>query len=207
MIRPIVMCKAPVPGFVKTRLQPEYSASQASDIYAAMARAFITRIVRLFPHTWIAADDVADPFFSEFDLTVAGQGEGDLGERMSRLLRRAISQGATGVLFTGTDCPHMSDARLMAAMRSLSTSDTVIGPVRDGGYDLIGIRGLHAGVFANIPWSTVDVLDATLSRLHELGLNCRLLSPGFDVDTPDDLMRSLRAGFRLPPTVDLESIQ
>ncbi len=201
MIRPIVLCKAPRPGAVKTRLQPCFSPEQAANIHAAMARTFIANIARLFPFAWIAADDASDPFFSGFDLSVVSQGEGDLGERMARLLNLAISQGATGVLFTGTDSPHMSDARLLAAMRSLVCNDVVIGAVEDGGYDLIGIRGAHEGVFADIPWSTAEVVDATLCRLHELGLRYRLLSTGFDVDTPNDLTRLLRAGFRLPSSL------
>lgn len=207
MIRPIVLCKAPRPGSVKTRLQTCFSPEQAAEIHAAMARVFINKIARLYPNGWIAADDPSDSFYSGFELPVISQGEGNLGERMARLLSLAIHQGATGVLFTGTDSPHMSAARLKAAMHSLKSNDVVIGPVEDGGYDLIGIRGLHEGVLANIPWSTADVLDATFSRLHEQELKYRLLSTGFDVDTPDDLMRSVRTGFRLPPTLCFESMR
>ena len=207
MIRPIVMCKAPRPGSVKTRLQTCFSPEQAAEIHAAMARVFINKVGRLYPNSWIAVDDLSDPFFSGFGLSVVSQGEGKLGERLARLLNLAISQGATGALFAGTDSPHMSDARLKAAMHSLAFNDVVVGPVKDGGYDLIGICGLHDGVFANIPWSTADVLDATLSRLHEQELKYRLLSTGFDVDTPDDLMRCVRTGFRLPPTIGFKSIR
>jgi len=190
------MCKAPVPGRVKTRLQPQYSAEQAAAIHAAMATSVINRIARLFPGVWLAADDPAHPFFRSFDLPVVVQGEGDLGARLSRMLRLSMDYGASGALFTGTDSPHMSDTRLFAAMRALATSDVVIGPVEDGGYDLIATRGAHHALFEDIPWGTEQVLRATLLRLYRLDLRFRLLSTNFDVDTPADLQRSMRMGFR-----------
>jgi len=191
------MCKAPVPGRVKTRMQPQYSAEQAAAIHAAMAASVINRIARLFPGMWLAVDDPAHPFFRGFDLPVVSQGEGDLGARLSRMLRLSMDYGASGALFTGTDSPHMSDARLFAAMRALATGDVVIGPVEDGGYDLIATCGAHHALFEDIPWGTRQVLRTTLLRLRRLDLRFRLLSTGFDVDTPTDLQRSMRMGFRL----------
>ncbi len=203
MIRPVVMCKAPVAGRVKTRLQPHYSAAEAAALHAAMAGHVIRRLARLFPHTWIAADDPAHPFFRAFGLPVLPQGSGDLGARLRRMLQLATDYGAHGVLFTGTDSPHASDARLLAAMRALAHVDVVIGPVEDGGYDLIGMRGHHTGLFSYVPWGTHRVLGVTLRRLRQSGLSCRLLSKGFDVDTPEDVRRSRRllaaAGVPFPP--------
>jgi len=193
MIRPVIMCKAPVAGCVKTRLQPEYSAEQAAEIHALMATSVISRLTRLFPNAWIAADKPAHRFFQAFDLPVVAQGEGDLGERLAHMLHIALDYGASGVLFSGTDNPHISDARLLAAIRMLANADIVIGPVEDGGYDLIAVRGLHEGIFANIPWSTERVLEETLEGVRRLGLKHRLLSMSFDVDTPADLLRCCRS--------------
>jgi len=150
----------------------------------------IGRMARLFPDTWIAADEPGHAFFRRFGLTVMPQGSGDLGARMCRLLRLAMDYGAAGVLFVGTDSPHVSDARLQAAMRALAHVDVVIGPVEDGGYDLIGIRGAFPMLFDDIPWGTSAVLAATLARIRDAGLHFRLLGKSFDVDTPADLERS-----------------
>jgi len=152
MIRPIVFCKAPVPERVKTRLRPQYSSKQTANIHAAMATCVIERTLRLFPHAWIAADDPNHPFFRRFDASVLPQGEGDLGLRMSRLAERAITYGARGVLLLGTDSPHMSASRLHCALRLLHQYDVVLGPVEDGGYDLLAMRGYVKGVFQYITW-------------------------------------------------------
>lgn len=198
MIRPIVFCKAPVAGRVKTRLQPLFSPTQAANIHAAMATCVIERTLRLFPHTWIAVDDPHHPFFRRFDASVLPQGEGDLGLRMIRLTNRAIAYGAGGVLLLGTDSPHMSAARLHCALRLLRQYDVVLGPVEDGGYDLLATHGHAEGLFRDIAWGTSAVLDETMKRILERGLSFRCLSMGFDVDIPEDLARLFHSGFRFP---------
>jgi len=117
---------------------------------------------------------------------------------MQRLTRRAFACDARGVLLLGTDSPHMSPSRLKYAGRYLNRYDAVLGPVEDGGYDLLAMRGCFEDVFREIPWGTPSVLHSTLSRISERGLSFCLLSTGFDVDTPADLARALRAGLRLP---------
>jgi len=200
MIRPIVFCKAPVAGNVKTRLQPDFTPEQAADIHAAMAYCVINRTLRLFSHTWIATDDPSHPFFRQFDASVLSQGKGDLGVRMSRLTERAIAYGARGVLLLGTDSPHMSENRLFSGMRLLRRYDVVAGPVQDGGYDLLAMRGYAPGLFQNIAWGSSTVLGDTIKHASKLGLSCRCLSTGFDVDTLDDVVRLLRSGFNLDMT-------
>ena len=197
VIRPIVMCKAPVAGAVKTRLVPFYSEQEAADLHTAMASMVIERAQRLFPNTWIAADDVSHPFFSGFDLPVMPQGGGDLGARMYRLVQRALSYGVDAVILLGTDSPHMSEARLYAARDALKSNNVVLGPVQDGGYDLIALRGCWAELFADINWGTSQVLEQTLDRLAALGLSHRCLGTSFDVDTAEDMQRILKSGIAL----------
>jgi len=198
VICPIVFCKAPVAGRVKTRLQSTFTPEQAADIHAAMAACVIERTLRLFPQTWIAADDPYHPFFRRFNASVLPQREGDLGQRMSRLSERAIAYGAQGVLLLGTDSPHMGAARLHCALRLLHQCDVVLGPVEDGGYDLLAMRADVKGLFQDIAWGTSAVLNETVNRISESGLSYRCLSTGFDVDTPEDLARLFQAGFRFP---------
>jgi len=193
------MCKAPVAGAVNTRLLPSYNGEQAAALHAAMATRVIERSLRLFPNTWIAADDVSHPFFAAFDAPVLSQGVGDLGIRMHRLVRRALKYGADGVLLLGTDSPHMSEARLHSALRALRSSDVVLGPVQDGGYDLLAVRDSWPELFSDIAWGTPSVLEKTLAKISQLGLRHRCLSLAFDVDTPDDVQRIHKAGILRSP--------
>jgi rSAM/selenodomain-associated transferase 1 len=194
-IQLFIMCKAPVAGQVKTRLLGRYSPEQAAGLHAGMAEAVIRRAARLFEFVCIAADDPAHSFFSDFDLPLCPQGGGDLGARMSRLMFRGFADGADAVLFLGTDSPHMPDSRLLQAAAALQGHEVVVGPVEDGGYDLIAMRTAQ-GLFDEITWSSEKVLEQTLSRIRRLGLSCLQLDVGFDIDDPEDLERAVRSGWQ-----------
>jgi len=196
-MRVIIMCKAPVPGRVKTRLFPVYSPAQAARMHRLMAEAVIGRIMRLFDDVWIAADDPIHPFFEGFATAVVAQGAGDLGERMSRLMRQAFEDEIDGLMFIGTDSPHMPESRLLEAASMLTDSDIVLGPVEDGGYELIAMRQACPQLFTDIHWSTTSVLEETLARIRETGLSCRMLPVGFDIDTPEAWQRAVEAGLKL----------
>jgi uncharacterized protein len=147
-MRVIVLCKAPVPGGVKTRLMPAYTAEQAADLHMAMARTVVRRAQALFADVRVAADDVHHPFFASLRLPVVAQGDGDLGRRLARLNALAFSESELPVCFLGTDSPHMHPSRLLQAAALIRKHDVVLGPVEDGGYDLIACRGLYPEVFA-----------------------------------------------------------
>ncbi len=195
-IRIIIMCKAPVAGAVKTRLMSSYSATEAAGLHMAMATTVIERAKRLFDDVVIAADNCEHPFFAAFDLPLSPQGEGDLGERMQNQMQHAFADGANAVLLLGTDSPHMDDERLLEAVWSLQTNDVVLGPVEDGGYDLLAMRNLFS-LFDHVVWSSGQVLEQTLDNIHQQELTEKQLDISFDVDFPEDIERAIQTGWDL----------
>jgi len=193
-VRVIIMCKAPVAGRVKTRLMSEFSANSAAVLHAAMATTVIKRAKQLFEDVEIAADDPEHAFFAQFGLPVKVQGDGCLGERMQRLVDQAFAEGVAAVLLLGTDSPHMPETRLLAAAGLLSEFDVVLGPVEDGGYDLVALSAAHP-IFRSVQWSTPQVLQQTLANTQALKLSPTLLDTGFDVDYPADVERAQKAGW------------
>jgi len=190
--RIIVMAKAPIAGRVKTRLTPPLSATQAASIHARMLEIVLARAQRLCRHVWLAVDQPAHPMFrARAPWHVCAQGAGDLGARMARLLSKSIAHDARPVLFLGADSPHMPDQRLLAAMNALAGHDVVLGPVEDGGYDLIGMTAPHAQLFQHIDWGSPRVFRQTCARCAQLGLRWHALDVFFDVDTVADLRRAL----------------
>jgi rSAM/selenodomain-associated transferase 2/rSAM/selenodomain-associated transferase 1 len=117
----------------------------------------------------------------------SSQGEGDLGQRMERAMSRAFAQGKRRVVLIGTDCPALSSAHLRQAFSLLRGADAVIGPALDGGYYLLGLRRMHAGIFTQMPWGGDQVFSRTRERLCRAGFSVRELPPLGDVDTPSDL--------------------
>jgi rSAM/selenodomain-associated transferase 1 len=121
--------------------------------------------------------------------TSAPQGEGDLGERLCRAFGRAFRSQARRVVIIGSDCPEVTEADIRAAWDGLRAHDVVLGPARDGGYWLIGLRSLQPALFRGIPWSTADVLAATQERARVAGLRVQLLRELSDIDTVEDWRR------------------
>jgi len=195
-MRLIVMCKAPVAGRVKTRLMPQYSAVEAADLHAAMARTVVARARRLFEDVLVAADDPAHPFFAGLEVPVVWQGEGSLGARMSGLLQRSMAEDVGPVMFVGTDSPHMTETRVLSAVDLLAKHDVVFGPVEDGGYDLVAVAGCYPQLFDDIDWGTPEVLRQSLQHANSMGLAAGLLDLSFDVDSAEDLRRAMVAGWK-----------
>src|SRR5262249_22989815 len=76
------------------------------------------------------------------------------------------------------------------AFAQLGTHDVVLGPVYDGGYYLIGVRGGH-DVLGGIAMSTATVLEQIVARCHALGLSVGRGETTFDVDDQADLLHLL----------------
>lgn len=199
----IVMAKAPVAGFAKTRLCPPLTPGQASRLAAAFASDTLAMLVGLGdvavrlavaggPERGAAApgeaadgEDAAEAFFAfcgRHRIPVEDQGDGDLGRRMERLMARGLGTGLPTVL-VGTDCPDLPPAAIRAAFAALGRVDAVLVPVVDGGYVLVGARRPVAGLFAiDAEWSSDRVFEATREALVRSGAAFEVLGEQDDVD-------------------------
>ncbi len=84
---------------------------------------------------------------------------------------------------------------LEQALVALRRTDAVLGPARDGGFYLIGLRkpaGRSAQLFQGVDWGTARACRQTLAQLRRAGLRVRLLPVESDVDRPEDLRRLKR---------------
>jgi rSAM/selenodomain-associated transferase 1 len=182
-----VFAKPPRPGEVKTRLAETLGAASA----AALARAFFldtwrSATSRAWARAVLATTDTGAPEWAHLDATIWPQGGGDLGERMERVLRRAL-RSAPFALAIGTDTPGLPMKLLDAAHRALRTAEAVIGPCEDGGFYLVGLRRCPPRLLAALPWTAHDTFVRTIARLREHGLAVDVLPPWFDVDHAEDL--------------------
>jgi rSAM/selenodomain-associated transferase 1 len=185
----IVFVKAPRVGTVKTRLAQQIGAEDACDAYQQLVRAVLNRI-DLLHHVQLrySPDDAASEIsqWCKPPWTVSPQGAGDLGERLTRTFAESFAAGASRVIIIGSDCPWLSAADIEEAWNDLETHDLVLGPARDGGYWLVGLRGPSPELFSDISWSTETVLEQTVERARVRGLRFRLLRELRDVDTLED---------------------
>jgi len=186
-----IFAKPPIPGSVKTRLIPELGPERAAELAEAFLEDTVA-MVRTVP--WaeciIAATKTFErPYFKPEEVWL--QSEGDLGERLEKVLRLALKRKPI-VLAIGADSPGLPAAYLQAARDALKNADAVLGPTADGGFYLIGLKDCPVGVLEGIQWSHSATLAATTHKLEQFGMKTVLINPWFDIHSHEDLERLRR---------------
>ena len=186
----VLFTKPAVAGRVKTRLIGHLSAERAAALHEAMLADCRAALEPGDFSRWIAwALEAGDELPSGRERMLRQSGA-DLGERLYGALAAAASTHEQ-VAAAGTDRPGLEAAAVERAFARLDRADVVLEPALDGGYSLLAVRSaaLRRELFDGIPWSTADVLTATLARIRDCGLRFDLLAPAADLDTPADLTR------------------
>lgn len=191
----IILCKAPIAGRVKTRLMPAYSDVEAAKIHQQMTETVLRKTTLIFDDVWLAVDDVSHPFFAKMKLkyhfNLCFQGDGNLGERLKHLMHQSlIENNVQKLMFLGTDSPHIPLTRYQQAITQSQGADILIGPVEDGGYDLIVIKQSLDYIFEGITWGSEHVLEQTLHICKQYQHQVELLDISFDLDRAEDLQRA-----------------
>jgi|ERR1043166_391694 rSAM/selenodomain-associated transferase 1 len=114
------------------------------------------------------------------------QGAGDLGEKLKRSFDESFQEGFERVVIIGSDAPEVTRKDIESAWHYLRDHDVVLGPAKDGGYWLIGLRGPQPSLFEGIPWSSSAVLEQTVLRVRAAGLTGHFLRTLADIDTEED---------------------
>ncbi|MBL9171592.1 MAG: TIGR04282 family arsenosugar biosynthesis glycosyltransferase [Verrucomicrobiales bacterium] len=189
----IIFCKAPRPGFVKTRLAASVGSETACRHYRYLADT-VFRQLQAMEHVELrftpddAAGEVA-AWKKRPSWRTTPQGPGSLGDRLNAAFDDCFQMGAERVVVIGTDTPELSESDVREAFLALRQEDVVVGPSEDGGYWLIGLTDPHPELFDNQDWGTDRVCQETLVRAQVRGLQTRLLRLLPDIDTEEDWNR------------------
>ena len=183
-MRILVLAKAPVPGRVKTRLQPPLTAVQAADVAAAALHDTLIAAAASGANDRVLALEGAPGPWLPPGWRVIEQRGATFTDRLSA----AWNDGAGPAVQIGMDTPQVTAALLDDAMARLDTNDCVVGPATDGGWWALGLRTSAPGAFDGVPMSTASTCSHQLHRLRVLGLRPALLSTLTDVDSWTDAL-------------------
>ena len=193
----IVFAKNPIPNTVKTRLIPPLSPEQAATLYAAFLTDWCEALAELSDVDLVIAYTPADaqPDLQALigdDAIYIPQVGTDLGERLTSATQWAAEHGWTKILLVGSDSPTLPISYISQALTLLDSRNIVIGPSTDGGYYLIGfsveiLAATIPHVFEDIAWSTAEVFQQTVVRIHAAAVTFGLLPPWYDIDRAEDL--------------------
>jgi uncharacterized protein len=182
----LVMAKAPLPGRVKTRLQPAFTPEQCAEIQAALIRRTERWALEVAPGAAFMACD--RPEATPTRVTTFEQSEGHLGRRLEHATAHVWQRHRGPLLVVGVDT-RLTAAHAEAALDHLAAgTDAVFGPALDGGYYLVALARPLPELFAIDPaaWGGPEVLERSIAAAHEAGLSVATLDPERDLDTPAD---------------------
>ncbi|MEV7550559.1 DUF2064 domain-containing protein [Amycolatopsis sp. NPDC089917] len=191
----LIVAKAPVPGFAKTRLCPPATPEQAAGIAAASLLDTLDTAL-LTPDARVVVALTGDLDEATHGQEIAAvlrktevipqRGDG-FDVRLANAHADAVRPGEP-VLQIGMDTPQVTPALLTEAANRLG--EAVLGPAEDGGWWALGLKDpLHAKALAGVPMSRDDTGRQTLRALTDVGLNPGILPTLSDVDTIVDARR------------------
>lgn len=184
----VIFTKVPRKGQVKTRLSPHLSADWVVGLYKAMLNDVLAmaKTVSCDGRYIFHRGGGFDKFFLtkyRKNFVLRRQAGRNLGQSMLHAFRYCRRSGYSRTIVIGADCPLLNRRNVTQAFKKLLEYDIVLGPARDGGYYLIGLRQPDPGIFADIAWGTNQVLAETQKRARLLAQRVFLLKKKQDIDT------------------------
>jgi hypothetical protein len=197
----LIVAKAPVPGQVKTRLTPPFTAHQAAALAAA---ALLDTLDACRAAAVLAGAEVVVALSGDPAQAVSGsairsalarvrvvpqRGKGLAPRLAAAHLDAAGDFGTT--LQVGMDTPQLQPQVLANGLARLSAPDgpdAALGLAEDGGWWALGLRRSGAArCLANVAMSTDHTGLDTLAALQDEQHGVELLPTLRDVDTVDDV--------------------
>lgn len=187
--------KYPTEGRVKTRLIPAFGAQLATKIHNFLAKCTVATLRQAVSknskfdlHVFYDGADLASmQAWLGNGISYHKQHGNDLGDRLLNATNTLFAEGYPRIIFVGADCCSLNAQQIMDADLLLETSDIVIGPCKDGGYYLIGIKKAVPEIFNGISWGSEQVFSQTITIAKQLGRNYSLLPMLSDIDRPEDV--------------------
>ncbi|WP_433657016.1 TIGR04282 family arsenosugar biosynthesis glycosyltransferase [Nocardia sp. CA-128927] len=194
----LVIAKAPIAGFAKTRLTPPLTPREAARVAAAalldtldsVLRSEVTHRVVAFTGDLSAAECSHELARELAKFEVIPQRGAGFGARLANAHADAARFGAP-VLQIGMDTPQIGpDVLTSAANQLVDDEAALLGPAEDGGWWALGLPTPQpARVLVDVPMSTDRTGELTGNALQHCGYRVRLLPKFSDVDTFADATR------------------
>ncbi len=188
----IVFVKNSELGKVKTRLAKSVGDKKALEIYKELLQLTeqCANGATCNKQVWYSEYIDDNDQFSGLIYDKFVQSGEDLGLRMKKAVAGGFDEGFDKVIIIGSDCPDLTTENISEAFNELEKFDAVIGPSKDGGYYLLGLRKFTPQIFQGIDWSTSNVMSQTETILNNLEMTYSTLKTLNDIDTEEDLEAS-----------------
>jgi rSAM/selenodomain-associated transferase 1 len=193
-----IVARTPIAGQTKTRLGACIGHEATAALYSAFLRDLSARFAEAAArdgydlYWYYTAPDEMDRALAEKMFAAAAPDGGALlrqvGRNFSQRLRHGFQtlqqRGYHRIVVIGSDSPHLPATWVQEAFAALRHDDVVIGPARDGGYYLLGLRSdaEPLDLFTGVQMSAPDTCARTIERARLMTLSVAYTPRSFDVD-------------------------
>lgn len=183
----VIFTRNPELGKCKTRLAKTVGDESALRIYKFLLShtADVTKKLGVDKFVYYTDSIRKNDFWDDQKYTKRIQNGDTLGEKMHNAFSILFNSGYKKVMIVGSDLYDLKQQNLEEAFKKLDDSDYVIGPAKDGGYYLMGMKKMNNDIFKQKKWSTSTVLEDTLKDLENEDV--ALLEERNDIDEYEDL--------------------
>lgn len=179
-------------GKAKTRLAASIGDVAALEVYRQLL-AYTKHVVQkldALKTVWYSSHVEKEDIWTKGGFNKKVQTGDDLGQKMKNAFEATFAQEKSdAVVIIGSDCAELEGRHVSEAFDALESNDIVLGPAKDGGYYLLGMRVFVPELFESIAWSTSTVAEQTLSAVKEKNLSYMILDELNDVDTVKDYVQ------------------
>ncbi|MEO9482208.1 MAG: TIGR04282 family arsenosugar biosynthesis glycosyltransferase [Ekhidna sp.] len=184
----MIFVKNLIPGMVKTRLAKDIGIDKALDVYQELVHHThtITKKIEVDKAVYYSEYVEIEDIWDTGDYKLTSQKGFTLGEKMTNAFDEAFD-AYNKVIIIGSDCYDLNSKIIKSAFEMLEENDLVVGPAKDGGYYLLGMKEYLPQLFQDKTYSTDSVLKELLAEAEELELSIHQLPLLNDIDTLDDL--------------------
>lgn len=183
----IIFTRNPELGQCKTRLAKTVGDEVALKIYKYLLQhtSTVSQNVKADKYVFYSENIIKNDSWNDTVFRKKLQYGTDLGSRMQNAFSELFGLGYEHIMIIGSDLLDLDQNRIEHAFQQLNHHDIVIGPSKDGGYYLLGMKVMHEQLFKNKAWSTETVLKETLNDLQNYDV--KLLEELNDIDTFEDM--------------------
>ena len=183
----IIFTRNPELGKCKTRLAKTVGDEAALNIYKYLLNhtAIISANVKADKYVFYSETIKKDDLWNLDVFRKKLQYGNDLGARMENAFSELFQLGYEKIIIIGSDLLDLTTNHIEEAFQTLNNHDVVIGPAKDGGYYLLGMKTMIPNIFKNKDWGSSNVLNNTLNDIQNCTFN--LFEKLNDIDTFEDL--------------------
>lgn len=183
----LIFARNAVLGKVKTRLAKSVGDETALKIYEFLIQKThqVTKEVSCEKAVHYSEKIMVDDIWEARNYQKNLQKGDDLGQRMYHAFKNSFESDYDKVVVIGTDLFDLTPELIEESFLNLDSNDVVLGPAKDGGYYLLGMKTLHTPLFNNKAWGTSSVREDTLKDLTNKKVH--LLEEFNDIDVFEDI--------------------